>query len=152
MVAVQVPQIEPDEWLERPRPRPRPVRRRDGLDVGVWPSPPAPPVLHPRRRALPDRTTRIRRRRLAALILVSLLGLGLAALLRWTASNVVGSDESPQPITSAVYVVQPGDTLWSIAERVAPGEDPRPIVAELRERNGGSELRAGEELDVTDLG
>jgi LysM repeat protein len=25
-------------------------------------------------------------------------------------------------------VVRPGDTLWAIAERVAPGQDPRPVV------------------------
>jgi hypothetical protein len=151
MVAVQVPQFEPDEWLDRPRSRPAP--RRDGLDVGVWPSPPPPPPLVlPRRRPLPDRATRIRRRRLAALLVVGLLALGLGALLRWTAASVVGSDESPQPITSAVYVVQPGDTLWTIAERVAPGADPRPIVAELRERHGNTELEVGDRLDVANLG
>lgn len=148
MVAIQVPQFEPDEWLE---PQEDHDPRRGGLDVGVWPSPPPPPA-RPLRRPLPDRATRIRRRRLAALVLVVLLGIGLTALLRWTAANVVGSDESPQPITSSVYVVQPGDTLWSIAERVAPDSDPRPIVAELRERNGASELEVGDRLDVADLG
>ena len=149
MVAVQVPQIEPDEWFESPRSRP--VRRRDGLDVGVWPSPPPPPAL-PRRRSLPDRATRVRRRRLAALVLLAVVALGLGALLRWTAAGVVGSDSSPEPISSAVYVVQPGDTLWTIAERVAPGEDPRPIVAELRQRHGDSSLQVGDRLDLTDLG
>ena len=150
MVAVQVPQFEPDEWLDRPRPRP--VRRPDGLDVGVWPSPPPPPAVFPRRRALPDRATRIRRRRVAALLVVSVLVLGVSALLRWTASNVVGGDDSPQPITAAVYVVQPGDTLWTIAERVAPGEDLRPVVDELRQRHGSTELEVGDRLDVANLG
>ena len=149
MVAVQVPQVGPEEWLDSPRPRP--VRRGDGLDVGVWPSPP-PPVVQPGRRPLPDRATRIRRRRLAALLVVGVLAFGLAALLRWTAASVVGSDESPQPITSAVYVVQPGDTLWTIAERVAPGADPRPVVAELRQRHGDTELEVGDRLDVANLG
>jgi hypothetical protein len=101
---------------------------------------------------LPDRATRIRRRRVAALLLVAVVGLGLTALLRWTASSVVGGDESPQPISAAVYVVQPGDTLWTIAERVAPGDDPRPIVAELRDRHGDSELQVGDKLDVANLG
>ncbi|HMG40672.1 MAG TPA: LysM peptidoglycan-binding domain-containing protein [Acidimicrobiales bacterium] len=146
MVAVQVPQFEPSEWLD---PQEADDARRRGLDVGVWPD---PPPVRPLRRPLPDRATRIRRRRLAALLLVVLLALGLAAMLRWTAANVVGSDESPQPITSSVYVVQPGDTLWSIAERVAPGTDPRPVVAELRERNGDSELEVGDRLDVAELG
>jgi hypothetical protein len=47
-----------------------------------------------------------------------------------------------------VYVVQPGDTLWSIAERIAPGDDPRPIVAELRKHNGDVELTPGERLVI----
>ena len=47
------------------------------------------------------------------------------------------------------YVVEPGDTLWSIARRVAPGRDPRPVVDGLIEANdvrGG--LQAGQELSI----
>jgi hypothetical protein len=33
------------------------------------------------------------------------------------------------------YTVQAGDTLWSIALRVAPGRDPRPVVDQLIEDN-----------------
>jgi hypothetical protein len=145
MVAIQVPQFEPEEWLE---PQEEDNRRRHGLDVGTWPSP--PPFVRPR--ALPDRATRVRRRRLALLVLIALVGVVAAAMLRWTASTVVGSDEAPQPISAAVYVVQPGDTLWTIAERLAPGDDPRPIVHELRDRNGDSELQVGDRLDVANLG
>ena len=29
------------------------------------------------------------------------------------------------------YTVKPGDTLWSIARRIAPGQDPRPVVERL---------------------
>jgi len=145
MVAIHVPQFEPEEWFE---PQEEDSRRRHGLDVGIWPSPPAPV----RRRALPDRATRVRRRRLALLVLVALLGVAVTATLRWTASDVGGSDGSPQPITEAVYVVQPGDTLWAIAERLSPGDDPRPIVDELRDRNGNSELQVGDRLDVANLG
>ncbi|HMC36676.1 MAG TPA: LysM peptidoglycan-binding domain-containing protein [Actinomycetota bacterium] len=36
-----------------------------------------------------------------------------------------------------VYVVQPGDTVWSIAQRsVGPAADPRPLVDELIRING----------------
>ena len=34
------------------------------------------------------------------------------------------------------YVVREGDTLWSIAERLSPGHDPRPVVDALRQANG----------------
>lgn len=149
MVAIHIPQYEPDEWLEPQEEDPR----RHGLDVGIWPNPPAPlaPPI-PLRRPLPDRATRIRRRRLTALVLLTVVGFAVVSMLRWTAANVVGDDSSPQPITTSEYVVQPGDTLWTIAERVAPGEDPRPIVDELRERNGDSDLQVGDRLDVADLG
>jgi Tfp pilus assembly protein FimV len=57
----------------------------------------------------------------------------------------LGPDRPPR----VTYVVQPGDTLWSIARRVAPGQDPRPVVDGLIEANdlrGG--LQAGEELSI----
>ncbi len=33
------------------------------------------------------------------------------------------------------YTVRPGDTLWSIALRIAPGRDPRRLVDQLIEEN-----------------
>ena len=57
-----------------------------------------------------------------------------------------GPDRPPPRVT---YVVEPGDTLWSIARRVAPGRDPRPVVDGLIKANdlrGG--LQAGQELSI----
>ena len=155
MVAIHVPQYEPDEWFEplvddpgrRPGPRRRTDPRQRGLDVGRWPEP--PPIVLPRR--LPDRETRVRRRRLAVMVLVALTVLGCLGLLRLTQGHAVGTDHSPESISQAVYVVQPGDTYWSIAERLAPDKDPRPIVDELRSRNGDGELQVGDRLDLADL-
>jgi hypothetical protein len=45
-----------------------------------------------------------------------------------------------------MHVVEPGDSLWSIAEQLAPGEDPRPIVDALVEARGGAELVPGETI------
>lgn len=33
-------------------------------------------------------------------------------------------------------VVRPGDTLWSIARRIAPGRDPRGVVDAIVDANG----------------
>ena len=58
-------------------------------------------------------------------------------------------DGPERPAPRVHYVVQPGDTLWSIARRVAPGQDPRPVVDGLIAANdlrGG--LQAGQELSI----
>lgn len=44
------------------------------------------------------------------------------------------------------YVARPGDSLWSIATRLDPGGDPRPIVAALSREISGRELMAGDQL------
>lgn len=54
------------------------------------------------------------------------------------------------PAASRTYVVRPGDTLWSIAERLRPGSDPRPIVDAIERVNGVSagELVPGQSLRI----
>jgi LysM repeat protein len=47
-----------------------------------------------------------------------------------------------------VYVVQPGDTLWSIAVRVDPTGDPRPIVDQLAQEVGSDTVVPGEHLTL----
>ena len=44
--------------------------------------------------------------------------------------------------------VQPGDTLWSVAQRIAPDNDPREVVAQIRRINHlhTSALQAGQLL------
>lgn len=46
------------------------------------------------------------------------------------------TDASPVPASApAQVVVAPGETLWSIAERVAPQGDPRTVISQLRKLN-----------------
>jgi LysM domain len=120
----------------------------------------------PRARALPDRATRVRRRRLALLVVVVVVAGLVVATVRVTAALVdIGGSSGPEPIATEpaptgpgaapvageAYVVQPGDTLWSIATEVAPDEDPRVVVDALRAANGGPDLEVGERL-VINLG
>jgi LysM repeat protein len=66
-------------------------------------------------------------RRLAVLaaVLVMLLGVGFAHGVQGTA-----------PIEYETVTVQPGDTLWSLAEHRYPGEDVRTRVADIQRANG----------------
>jgi LysM domain len=153
MVAISVLHPEPDDWygspVEGPSTESRPHHQgRTGR---------AP--AHP----LPDRATRWRRRRLAVLVggaLLTLAAVGAAQVV----GPLLGSSGDPSPATASsgssppvageVYVVQPGDTLWTVAAAVAPDRDPRPVVDRLREANhldGGGALDVGDRL-VIDVG
>jgi hypothetical protein len=46
-------------------------------------------------------------------------------------------------------VVHPGDSLWTIAQRIAPGTDVRGLVDEIAAEHGTADLRAGETFKVT---
>ena len=74
----------------------------------------------------------------------------LAAFLIPLGLNAAASAGHEHPARTRTYVVQPGDTLWSIASRLAgPGEDPRPVVDRLEEANRGlGTLMPGETLQL----
>jgi hypothetical protein len=99
------------------------------------------------------RTTRVdvaRRRRRA---LLGTLAVGLLAALALPWSGTGGSLATPGPALAgeavahhAPYVVRPGDTLWSIAARLDPAGDPRPVVARLAAQIGNETVIPGEQL------
>lgn len=51
-------------------------------------------------------------------------------------------------VAGSFVVVQPGDTLWSLARETQPNGDIRPLVAQLARAHGGSALRAGDRIAV----
>jgi nucleoid-associated protein YgaU len=50
----------------------------------------------------------------------------------------------------AVYVVQPGDTIWSIAHDLDPSGDTRATVDRIVALNGGAALEPGQRLRLAD--
>ncbi|HEX7743761.1 MAG TPA: LysM peptidoglycan-binding domain-containing protein [Micromonosporaceae bacterium] len=60
------------------------------------------------------------------------------------------SRASDPPGAARTAVVLPGDTLWSIAERHAPGHEPFAAVEEIRRLNGldGYTVYAGQRVTV----
>ena len=95
-----------------------------------------------RRHASPE----VRRRR-TLLVVMGLLLLALALPLSGTGghSHPIGSAlaETGGPVA---YTVQPGDSLWTIAERVDPTGDPRPLVARLASQIGSDTVVPGERI------
>jgi hypothetical protein len=84
--------------------------------------------------------TRVRRRRRIAAALGSV---AVAIVLSAPVAGALGrhgqaSSTKVQPARrwEQVVVVQPGDTVWSIAEAAADGSDPRALVDAIVTRNG----------------
>ena len=84
--------------------------------------------------------TRVRRRRRIAAALGSV---AVAIVLSAPVAGALGrhaeaSSTKVQPARrwEQVVVVQPGDTVWSIAEAAADGADPRALVDAIVTRNG----------------
>lgn len=81
---------------------------------------------------------------------VALVVLAFALLLLSGVSGAIGADpltSSDQPgAPSARYVVQPGDTVWSIATELAEGGDVRPVVDAIVDVRGTAPLQPGETI------
>jgi hypothetical protein len=107
---------------------------------------PLVPVIrrHHRRRASPA----VRRRR-GLLAITALLVVGLALPLGGSGgrSHPTGPAlaETGHPV---VYTVQPGDTLWSIAQRVNPSADPRPLVSQIEGQTGSATVTPGQHIKL----
>jgi LysM repeat protein len=95
-------------------------------------------------------------RRVVAAVVLAVLAL---VVLR-VGAGVVSAFTTGSAATSATidastaYTVQPGDTLWAVAEGVAPSSDPRAVVDQIVQLNSGdgtllsadAPLRVGQRL------
>jgi Tfp pilus assembly protein FimV len=88
-------------------------------------------ALRPPRDPLGVAPIRLTRRGIT--VLTSLV-LAVGAGLVWLATASAPAPAAP-PSAPAAVTVRSGDTLWSIATRVAPQRDPRAEVAALQKRN-----------------
>ena len=89
---------------------------------------------------------RLTRRGKAVVLIVSALLLLVAISAGRTGSQAATMTEVGPQLQQTT--VQPGDTLWSVAQRIAPDNDPREVVAQIRRINQlhTSALQAGQLL------
>ncbi len=101
-------------------------------------------VEHAAHRVRPLDAAVYRRRRLVVLALALGMILGLLSFGRQ-------ADASPDPVAAAeatVVVVQPGDTLWTIARTLQPEGDHRALVSTLSDLTDGAVLQPGQRIIV----
>lgn len=78
--------------------------------------------------------------------LIITLGVAVFAAVGWFGTHATAQADAPLQRIE----VKAGDTLWSIAQRIAPGTDPRETVYDLRELNhlATAQLQPGQILLV----
>jgi hypothetical protein len=101
-------------------------------------------------RPVPVRLTR--RGRLIVVLTMMALLVAVGLVLGHGSSQAAGRGSAAA--TSRTLTVRPGETLWSVAARIAPHSDPRLVVADIEARNhlDGVEVRAGQQLRVPRIG
>lgn len=82
-----------------------------------------------------------RRRVAAAVLVVASLGMAGKAGAALGGFPLAAPERHP---AATRHLVRPGDSLWSIAQRIEPDGDPRPVVDELSRERGGAPLVPGE--------
>ena len=91
---------------------------------------------------------------LATLVLAVLLLITIEVRPGGTPASAAGSGPAsasqpavlPAGVADRFYIVEQGDSLWSIARALAPFRDVRTYVDELEALNGGTSIQPGQRL------
>jgi hypothetical protein len=150
LLTASLPEYFDDEPLGTDRPDLRLVEVPTYLDPGSRRSfdpghgPTVQRVRTARRRVSPE----VRRRR----AILAMMGLALA-LLALPLGGFGGPSHTTESALAAnrqpvLYTVKAGDSLWSIAQRMDPTGDPRPMVAQLAAELGTYTVVPGEQITL----
>ncbi len=99
-------------------------------------------------RAAAARPRPLRLTRRGRLLMTCLAVLGLFLLLSVGRAGSQAATVTETGPALAQTTVQPGDTLWGMAQRIAPDNDPREVMAQIKRINHlhSSGLRVGQQL------
>jgi LysM repeat protein len=103
---------------------------------------------------LPARpATRLRLTARGRRVLLAVASVPLAAAIGFgilSGGSAIASNDSVATATFETVTVVPGDSLWSIASKVAPSEDPREVIDEIVALNAleGATIQVGDELAI----
>ncbi|GAC1445065.1 MAG: hypothetical protein NVSMB55_23950 [Mycobacteriales bacterium] len=102
-------------------------------------------------RAVAPRTRITRRGRLLLVALGALLLLAAISVGRTGSQAATYVENGP---TVQQTTVQPGETLWSVAQRIAPRNDPRDVIAQIQRINhlSTSSVQVGQQLLLPSAG
>ncbi len=86
-------------------------------------------------------------RRGRTLLLAALVAVLFGAFSLGRSASEAAPVAQAQPAVEQVTVLS-GESLWTVARRIAPDNDPREVIAQIRRVNGltGSQLRVGQQL------
>ena len=87
-------------------------------------------------------------RRGRVLVLAALVAVLFAAFSLGRSASQAASPSAEPAVQQQRVTVQQGDSLWSLARRIAPDNDPRDVVARIRDLNEleTSHLQPGQQL------
>lgn len=98
------------------------------------------------------RGSAVRRRRRG--VLLGVIGAGVTCALALPIAPLGGAPAEVHPqgdgqiASERIYVVRPGDTLWSIASHLDGGGDPRPLAEALAREIGSAVVVPGERIPI----
>lgn len=98
------------------------------------------------------RITRRGRLLLTTLLVSPLLALGIVAGVNATSAiaTSTGAGSSSSVVDFEYVTISAGESLWQVAERIAPASDPRDVVADIVSLNqlSSSSVAAGQRLAI----
>ena len=86
------------------------------------------------------------RRRAAVVLAAATLVVAVRLVLGLGGGPLTAPERLSSPAAAVVHVVQPGDTIWSVARSLHPHGDIRPLVDRLVAAHHGTALRVGERI------